>query len=96
MDKELEKFTLDELMKEVYRRSIYNAEESQKALDETMSEKIDLEKEIEKLNNIINEVKKWVDNHTILVYTKDAPRELVGTHELLHILYDEELKEGKE
>ena len=46
----------------------------------------------QKYKEVINKIKEWEQNHTILVYTKNAPRKLVGTHELLHILYDKEVK----
>ena len=46
----------------------------------------------QKYKEVINKIKEWEQNHTILVYTKNAPRKLVGTHELLHILYDKEVE----
>lgn len=44
---------------------------------------------IRKQKKVIEKIREWEQNHTILVYTKNAPRELVGTHELLHILYED-------
>ena len=46
----------------------------------------------QKQKETIDKIKEWEQNHTILVYTKNAPRKLVGTHELLHILYDKEVE----
>lgn len=51
-----------------------------------------LQQESQKYKEVINKIKEWEQNHTILVYTKNAPRKLVGTHELLHILYDKEVE----
>lgn len=45
-----------------------------------------------KYKEVIDKVKEWEQTHTILVYTKEAPRQFVGTHELLHILYDKEVE----
>ena len=52
----------------------------------------ELKKQNQKYKEVINKIKEWEQNHTILVYTKNAPRKLVGTHELLHILYDKEVE----
>lgn len=41
---------------------------------------------VEKLETALNEIKEYVNNHTILIYTKNAPRELVGTTELKQII----------
>ena len=49
-----------------------------------------LQKENQKQKEIIKKIKEWEQNHTILVYTKKAPRQLVGIYELLHLLYDDE------
>lgn len=46
----------------------------------------------QKQKETIDKIKEWEQSHTILVYTKNAPRKLVGTHELLHILYDKEVE----
>lgn len=102
MNKEFEKFTLDELMKEVYRRSVYNAEESQKALDETMSEKIDLDKEIERLNNIIDELDNKINRLELSelkyldqIYTQDLKiiklnNKILSIEDYLNRYYDVE------
>lgn len=50
---------------------------------------IDLQNKVKKQKEVIDKIKEWEQNHTILVYTKEAPRMLVGTHELLHILYED-------
>lgn len=52
----------------------------------------ELFKENQKQKEIIDKIKEWEQNHTILVYTKKAPRQLVGIYELLHLLYDEEVE----
>lgn len=52
----------------------------------------DLQEQNQKYKEVINKIKEWEQNHTILVYTKNAPRKLVGTHELLHILYDKKVE----
>ena len=52
----------------------------------------ELLQENQKYKEVIEKVKEWEQTHTILVYTKEAPRQFVGTHELLHILYDKEVK----
>lgn len=52
----------------------------------------ELQEQNQKCKEVINKIKEWEQNHTILVYTKNAPRKLVGTHELLHILYDKEVE----
>lgn len=50
-----------------------------------------LQQQNKKYKEVIDKVKEWEQTHTILVYTKEAPRQFVGTHELLHILYDKEV-----
>lgn len=57
-----------------------------------MLSNICLQEQNQKYKEVINKIKEWEQNHTILVYTKNAPRKLVGTHELLHILYDKEVE----
>ena len=51
-----------------------------------------LQQENQKHKEVVEKVKEWEQTHTILVYTKEAPRQFVGTNELLHILYDKEVK----
>lgn len=51
-----------------------------------------LQQERDKYKEVIDKLKEWEQTHTILVYTKEAPRQLVGTHELLHLLYDKEVE----
>ena len=58
----------------------------------TNKENQELKEQNKKYKEVINKIKEWEQNHTILVYTKNAPRKLVGTHGLLHILYDKEVK----
>lgn len=58
----------------------------------TNKENQELKEQNQKYKEVINKIKEWEQNHTILVYTKNAPRKLVGTHELLHILYDKEVR----
>lgn len=70
-------------------RTIEEVRENETKLIDEMKK---LEKENQKYKEVINKIKEWEQNHTILVYTKNAPRKLVGTHELLHILYDKEVE----
>lgn len=63
-----------------------------KYIKELQQENQELKEQNQKYKEVINKIKEWEQNHTILVYTKNAPRKLVGTYELLHILYDKEVK----
>ena len=82
----MNEYTLDELMKEVYRRSLYNEEQSQKALDEVISENIDLKNENQRLNNIIDELEKCFEKN-YFDFNDDRYREMKEIFEL---------KEGKQ
>ena len=67
-----------EIIKEnVYIRSEI-AKISRLGIDTSLGEELELLKEIERLNNIINELEKYIDNELVLdFYNDDMPCELI-------------------
>jgi len=67
-----------EIIKEnVYMRSEI-AKNSRLGIDTSLREELELLKEIERLNNIINELEKYIHNELILdFYNDDMPCELI-------------------
>lgn len=67
-----------EIIKEnVYMRSEI-AKNSRLGIDTSLGEELELLKEIERLNNIINELEKYIHNELVLdFYNDDMPCELI-------------------
>lgn len=42
--------------------------------------------ENEQLKGVLKSLREFINNHTILLYTKEAPRQLIGTIKLLEII----------